>query len=307
MFGHPHVVGCFHVSNTPTHLLPCMSVCSRVICMCYGGSTPYVGDMGDVSTSVRFLVSVSTSTGCPLCFILYLSCSSLCVRSLFPWLFLLLLQWLWCLLVCHLYHQWPWLPLWWVLLQHWVNMMWSAATPDTRMLWRCSWPCLCATAATSIFNASSSLCQLCHGFSTGRFLFQSWASHSFVYYMFRVCSGVCFLLSGAMLDVIFTPGDSTIGVCTIATPWSLPMAGICATWWWSSGLTRYAQSGCSLHYIESGEPCVTESAVPKPSHLYVGAYSFGCLAESHPIPLPSLHGREGSSFPGLIPSDDTLD
>ena len=49
------------------------------------------------------------------------------------------------------------------------------------MLWRCYWPCLCATAATSIFNASSGLCQLCHGFSTGRFLFQSWASYHFVY------------------------------------------------------------------------------------------------------------------------------
>ena len=29
--------------------------------------------------------------------------------------------------------------------------------------------------------------------------------------------------------------------------------------------------------------------------------------ESHLIPLPSLHGREGSSFPGLVPSDDVGD
>ena len=36
-----------------------------------------------------------------------------------------------------------------------------------------SWLSFCATAATSIFNASFSLCQLCYGFSTGRFLFQS--------------------------------------------------------------------------------------------------------------------------------------
>ena len=26
------------------------------------------------------------------------------------------------------------------------------------------------------------------------------------------------------------PWGSTVGVCTIATPWSLPMAGICAAW-----------------------------------------------------------------------------
>ena len=95
----------------------------------------------------------------------------------------------------------------------------SATTPDTKMLWTCSWPCLCATAATSIYNASSGLCQLCHGFYTGRFLFQSWASHHFAY-TFGVCSGVCFLLSGALLDAILTSRGSTIGVCTIATPWS---------------------------------------------------------------------------------------
>ena len=116
----------------------------------------------------------------------------------------------------------------------------SATTPDTKSLWRCYWLCLCATAANSIFDASSGLCQLCYGFSTGRFLFQSWASHHFVYYMFGVHSGVCFLLSCAKLDAIFTYGGSTIRVCTIATPWSLPMAGICVTWWWSLVNARYA-------------------------------------------------------------------
>ena len=38
---------------------------------------------------------------------------------------------------------------------------------------RCDWLSFCATGANSIFNASFSLCQLCYGFSTGRFLFQS--------------------------------------------------------------------------------------------------------------------------------------
>ena len=45
-----------------------------------------------------------------------------------------------------------------------------------------------------------------------------------------VHSGVCFLLSGAKLDALFIYGGSTIRVCTLATLWSLPMAGICATW-----------------------------------------------------------------------------
>ena len=49
----------------------------------------------------------------------------------------------------------------------------STTTLDAKRLWRCSWLSFCATAATSIFNASFSLWQLCYGFSTGRFLFQS--------------------------------------------------------------------------------------------------------------------------------------
>ena len=31
-----------------------------------------------------------------------------------------------------------------------------------------------------------------------------------------------------------------------------------------------------------------------------GAYSFGDLVDSHPIPPPSIHGEEGS-FPGCVP------
>ena len=52
----------------------------------------------------------------------------------------------------------------------------------------------------------------------------------YILYMFGVHSGVCFLLLGAKLDAIFTHGGSTVRVCTLATLWSLPMAGICATW-----------------------------------------------------------------------------
>ena len=70
------------------------------------------------------------------------------------------------------------------------------------------------------------------------------------FYVFAVCSGVCFLLSGVMLDAIFTYGGSTIGVYTIATLLSLPMADICATWQWPLAHTRYTQSGCSLHCFE---------------------------------------------------------
>ena len=49
----------------------------------------------------------------------------------------------------------------------------STTTLDAKRLWRCYCLCLCATAATSIFDAYSGLCQLCYGFSTGRFHFKS--------------------------------------------------------------------------------------------------------------------------------------
>ena len=49
----------------------------------------------------------------------------------------------------------------------------STTTLDAEELWRCSWLQFCGAAAYSIFNAFSGLCQLCYGFSTGRFLFQS--------------------------------------------------------------------------------------------------------------------------------------
>ena len=71
--------------------------------------------------------------------------------------------------------------------------------------------------------------------------------------------------------------------------------------WSTPGMHRVAAP------LSRGKPSATQSAVPQPSHLFGGAYSLGGLAESHLIPLPSLHDGEGSSFPGLLPSDDTVD
>ena len=157
-----------------------------------------------------------------------------------------------------------------------IGSVWcgSATTIDTEVPWRCSWPCLCATAATSIFDASSGLCQLCHGSSLGRFLFQSWASHCFVYYMFGAYFGVCFLLSGALLDAIFTPGSSTIGICTFPTLWCLLVAGICATRVIIIGPHQACTVTAPSTNSSRGEPSATQS----PSHLYGVAYHFGALA-----------------------------
>ena len=71
----------------------------------------------------------------------------------------------------------------------------STTTLDAEELLRCFWLHFYATAADSIFNASSGLCQLCYGFSTGRFFlfFRIEPPTVCILYMFGVCSGVCFL------------------------------------------------------------------------------------------------------------------
>ena len=49
----------------------------------------------------------------------------------------------------------------------------------------------------------------------------------------------------------------------------------------------------------------TPSTAPQPFHLCGGAYTSGAL-QSHPIPLPSVHGREGSFLPGCLPPGDVV-
>ena len=68
------------------------------------------------------------------------------------------------------------------------------------------------------------------------------------------------------------------------------------------GMHRVASPSTTL---SRREPSATQSAVSRPSHLYGEAYIFGGLAEL-PIPPPSLHGGEGSSFPGFVPSNATV-
>ena len=247
----PHMFGCLPICPTPSHTSLCSLVCLYVlgsICMLYGGYTPYVGGLGHQHICQAFGVSVH-----PLDVHYASSCTFLVVNYVFS-------------LYYHSYNHRSSSDcgvFWYVIsfisdhgslfdgVSCNIGSVWcgSATTIDTEVSWRCFCPSFCAKVATPIFDVSSGLCQLYHGFFTGRFLFQSLASHFFVYYMFGVCSGVCFPLPGAMLDAIFTPGGSTIEFCTIVTLWSLPEAGIYATWWWSSAHIRYAQSGCSLHYL----------------------------------------------------------
>ena len=58
-------------------------------------------------------------------------------------------------------------------------------------------------------------------------------------YMLTAHYGVCFLLSGFHVDASLTYGGSTIGVCTEAAIGSLPMAGMCACWFWSTNPSTF--------------------------------------------------------------------
>ena len=70
--------------------------------------------------------------------------------------------------------------------------------------------------------------------------------------------------------------------------------------WSTPGLHRVAAPSATLGRVE---PSTTHSAVPQPIG---GVYSLEDSIESHPIPLPCLCDGEGSSFPGLVPSDDAV-
>ena len=105
----------------------------------------------------------------------------------------------------------------------------SATTSDTLGHKRCCWPHHCAAATACVLNVFAAYANYATGPLQESFS-HSWASHWFV------C--ICWCLSWCLLSIfsstvnaIFTCGGSTIGVCIIIALWSLPMAGICASWW----------------------------------------------------------------------------
>ena len=73
--------------------------------------------------------------------------------------------------------------------------------------------------------------------------------------------------------------------------------------WPTSGVHHVAAPPTSSRRREL---CAPHSAVPQPFHQCGQAHSLRGLAESHPIPLPYLHGQEWSSYPGCVPPDDLI-
>ena len=141
---------------------------------------------------------------------------------------------------------------WWGYQWHQVSMMWFCHHLDTEEHKGCCLPHHCVAEATSVPYSFSGIFQLCHGSSTGKFLFQSWAFHRFV----DVCYGVCFSLSGAILDAIFTNGAQPLQPFG-AYPWQIyvhPGDGH----WPSQGMHQVAAPSPAL---SRGEPSASHSSV----------------------------------------------
>ena len=70
--------------------------------------------------------------------------------------------------------------------------------------------------------------------------------------------------------------------------------------WPTTGMYRVAAPSPSLC---RGSLMLLNLLFPNHPNYMVGHTAFG-TRQSHPITLPFLNGGEGSSFPGLVPSDD---
>ena len=186
--------------------------------------------------------------------------------------------------------------------QHYV----VPTTADARALWRCCWPCHCATAATSVSDTSSGLCQLCHGSSTGKFLFQSWASHCF----FKKCKCLFWCMPSVFRCIVrchihllglncwglhhhnlleLTQGRHMCNLVMVIGPHWECSEGLLPLLLWVGG---------AFYYSISWPPVVPT--------IWWGI-CFGGLAKSHPLPPPFMHCGEGSSVPGLVPPNDTVE
>ena len=144
--------------------LPCASVCFRDICMSYG-DFPICWGFGGVPHLLGVLGASADE------------------MSLCSFLYIFVVHYVSCFYYSSDYYSSSYSGIFWPVISFISDCgsfpdrvsAWSGSTTtlDAERLWRCHWLCLCATAATSIFDASSGLCQLCYGFATGRFLFQS--------------------------------------------------------------------------------------------------------------------------------------
>ena len=143
----------------------------------------------------------------------------------------------------------------------WLAWCGSATTVDSEVHNKgFCWPHYYAAATTtSVPDAFSGIWQLCHGFSKGKYLWDLSLS--------LIAHVICWCL---MMFALGFPCGCHVhqwGLkCT--TLWSIPLAGICASLWWSIAHASSALSVCSSPCFELGEFHATHSSVPQPFHPY---------------------------------------
>ena len=107
-----------------------------------------------------------------------------------------------------------------------------------------------------------------------------------------VCYSVCFLLSGAILNEVFTSWGSTIGICTTATFWSKSVAGICAPGdghWPMPGMHQVAAPSPALN--RGGAFCYPVSCPPTVPTIWCNIQLWRLIRESpDSLHLPHMLG-----------------
>ena len=103
---------------------------------------------------------------------------------------------------------------------------------------RCCWP---------LPHAFSSLWQLCHGYSSCRFHLLELSLQ--LISLFGIFYSVCSIFRFHCGCQVHKWGLSHCDF-SITTLWSIPVAGICASWCQSMALAMSALSGCSPYYCE---------------------------------------------------------
>ena len=142
----PSCMGVPHMFTPPTNWLPCVSVCFGDVCMWYGEYFPYVWAWGMFPHLLGVLWA--SAHGVSICLFLY----NLVVHYVSHFYY------------CYDYYSCSYGGVFWAVISvisyHGsfpdgsscnIGSLWSSSktTLDAKRLWKCYWPCLYATAATS--------------------------------------------------------------------------------------------------------------------------------------------------------------
>ena len=125
---------------------------------------------------------------------------------------------------------------------------------------RYCWPCHWAAAAVSVPEASSDICQLCHGFSACKFLFQIWASHQFAYNYWCLfwCMLSAFKYHAGCHIHQWGLNHCSLHHCSLLE--HIHSRHMCSLVMVINPCQEYTK-WCSLHCFKYGEPSVSQSAV----------------------------------------------